>query len=110
MSACQTLPVTVTVWPTCFDSFTVLVFSSQVLPSSALKSYSPALSPADKQPVSVRTLSLLSCAAFPPARLKLGTMAMLDSARKLSANLLFIELPPFLFAAGRMGKTAQLQR
>src|SRR4029077_6350994 len=60
MSGCQTLPDKVTVCPRCGESLTVALVTSHVLPSSPVTLNSLALSPFDRQPVMLRTSSLLS--------------------------------------------------
>src|SRR5262249_42278346 len=52
--AWDTSPVTVTLWPTCAASDTVLLFTSHELPSSAFRLNSLELSPCDRHPVTVR--------------------------------------------------------
>src|SRR5216683_8369284 len=54
----ETTPVAVTVWPTCFANDTLLLRTSQVLPSSAVRLKSLALSPCDRHPVIVRVSDL----------------------------------------------------
>src|SRR4029077_5321171 len=51
--AFDTTPCTDTVCPTCSDSFTELLCNSHVLPSLPVSRNSSALSPCDKQPVTV---------------------------------------------------------
>jgi hypothetical protein len=86
-----------------------LEWSTQVLPSSAVKLYSPAFSPVDTQPVNVRVESLFFCSSC-AAKLALGTIARLDSARKLSANFAFIKLPPVYSSMEQLGKAAHSEK
>src|SRR5260370_32496108 len=60
ISGCQTLPLTVTVCPRWGESLTVALVTSHVLPSSPVILNSLVLSPFDRQPVMLRTSSLLS--------------------------------------------------
>src|SRR5215470_14277233 len=72
------------------DSFTVLLFSSQVLPSSPVMLNSFALSPLVRQPVMLRTSALLSgllsCAT------RLGAATKPASARKFRNTFVFMLL------------------
>src|SRR5712691_709961 len=54
----ETTPVAVTVCPTCSANDTLLLFTSQVLPSSAVSLNSLALSPCARHPVIVRVSDL----------------------------------------------------
>src|SRR5215475_8089170 len=56
--AFETTPVTVTLCPTCSARDTLLLFTSQVLPSSAFRLNSFALSPCERQPVMLRVSDL----------------------------------------------------
>src|SRR6266436_564331 len=89
ISGCQTLPLTVTVCPRCGESLTVALVTSHVLPSSPVTLNSLALSPFDRQPVMLRTSSLLSwlgaaCAA------KTGERIRPDATRSCNDHFAFI--------------------
>src|SRR5947208_553283 len=57
------VPVTVTLWLRCSDSFTVLLRRPYVFPSSPVMEYSPGSSPFCKQPVTVvLPPAIFSCA------------------------------------------------
>src|SRR6185369_8544786 len=62
--ALLTVPVTVTVWPTCCPKLTASLFTSHVAPLAAFTAYSLSLSPFAKQPVIFLTLALLSEVSF----------------------------------------------
>src|ERR1700722_2117295 len=89
ISGCQTLPLTVTVCPRCGESLTVALVTSHVLPSSPVILNSLALSPFDRQPVMLRTSSLLSwpralCAA------NIGASTSPDATRSCNHHFAFI--------------------
>ena len=88
--ACETTPVTVTLCPTCSASDTLLLRTSHVLPSSAVRLNSFALSPCAKHPV------MLFVSDFPFASDESSDIAHTDavhaSTRHKSRFLMFV--PP----------------
>src|SRR3954468_200247 len=98
-----TTPVTSTVCPTCFASDSLLLRTSQVLPSFAAKLNSLALSPCDKHPVMVRVSD------FPFASAESSAITHTDAihASTMHKNRFLIIGPPVDYLISRRFDSAK---